>query len=311
MVAMRHLFISAVLAASCCAPGALAFGEAPKYLIVSSPATNKVVYMQLPKSGAPADGGTFKLLVRDGLTYPQGIAVDEYRKMLYVADPSLGKLVRYPLVHKGASLAVGPMELVASNVETRAVAVDGIGNVWFTDESTHRLLRVTAKSLQSGNTTPEVVNEGPKVVAPGGVAVDNFFVYWLNKAGGIASGTLNRGPQEAHTNNSQVTLANNAEKFYGVCLAMNNIFYTDDANFLYGVHRASTDTQDVTTITSTFKEPRGCAFDGDNTVYVADKGDNAVYQFASNMNPLLADRPMTKAADLQGAFGLAVYVRVM
>lgn len=291
-----------------------AFGEAPKYLIVSTPASNKVMYMSLPARGAPAIGDArgLKPLIQTNLTYPQGIAVDEYRKMLYVADPKLHKVVRYPLQHVGDQLAVGPKEDVAVGVETRAIAVDGLGNVWFTDEPTHRILRVTAAKIEAKNTTAEEMFVGsPHINAPGGIAVDNFFVYWLNKREGTSVGSLIRGLQQDEGNASVTSLASNADKCYGVCLALGNIFYTDESNHVYGINRASTAAHNPVAVTSDLGQPRGCSFDGDNTVYVADRAGNAVYQFASNMNTLMANRQMTKVIDLPGAFGVAVYVEVM
>lgn len=288
-------------------------GEGIKHLIVSTPVSGKVAYLTLPSSGAPAlDAGSMLPLIESGLTYPQGIAVDSYRQMLYVADPQLNKLVRYPLVHNGRTqLSVGSQQDVALNVETRAVAVDGLGNVWFTDEPNQKIFRISAKNISLGVTTPEQMYVGsPNISAPGGIALDNYFAYWLNKASGTTSGSVVRGAQKQNTA-TLISMSSNVDKSYGVCLGLNNIFYTDDLTNVYGITRSATPLQSATTISSNFTEPRGCAFDGDNTVYVADKGRDAVYQFASNMNPLLSNRPVVKAADLLGAFGVAVYTRTI
>ena len=48
--------------------------------------------------------------------------------------------------------------------------------------------------------------------------------------------------------------------------------------------------------------PRGCAWDGDGTVYVADRGANAVFSFAGNM-PTLDTALLQKAVDFGDAFG--------
>jgi len=63
--------------------------------------------------------------------------------------------------------------------------------------------------------------------------------------------------------------------------------------------------------TSSLMEPRGCAFDGDGTVYVADKGGNAVYSLPANANAYSLDTPLSKVASVQGAFGVAVYTQVV
>mmetsp|Transcript_36068 Transcript_36068/g.67185 ORF Transcript_36068/g.67185 Transcript_36068/m.67185 type:complete len:326 (+) Transcript_36068:89-1066(+) len=314
---MRWLIFAAV--ASSCLQGVASFGESQKFLIVSSPLTGHVAYLKLPPDGSPAtaDGQAMRSLITTGLVFPQGLAVDDHRQRLFVADPNQTGLVMYPLTSNGDTLCVGSPKTVASGVQARAVSVDGLGNVVFSDEPTNRILRVSARSIDEGKTSPEVIYDGstvPNLKAPGGVAMDNYFVYWLNKAGAPQAGTLIRGQQYATvasmTNASAAVklLASNAPKCYGVCLAGGNIFYTDEANHVYGVNRAATSRHVVTTISSSFKAPRGCVSDGSGTVYVADKLQNAVYRFASGVDtePLLP-RPIVKAADLQGAFGLAIH----
>lgn len=293
-----------------------AFGEANRFLIVTSPSTKKIAYHRLPEGGVAVPGSAMRTLIDTGLRVPQGIDIDQYRKRLYVADPDLGKLVGYPITTSGDTLTAGAQFTVANGVEARWVAVDGLGNVYFTDEPNNRILRVTAKMIEDGTTTPEIVYDG-KVIsvvsAPGGIAVDNFFSYWLNKAGGMQVGSLVRGSEvsfnasTAGAGRSVTTLASNVDKSYGVCIALKNIFYTDESNKLYGVKRFG---GEPATISSDFQEPRGCAFDGDGTVYIADKAKNAVYQIPSNMQ-VLGAAPVSKAVELSGAYGVAVYIQVL
>lgn len=312
----RHLLLAA--AAAFCAHHAAATAAAEKYLIVSSPGFSTIAYLKLGNTGAPAIAGTaMRTLIDSGLKYPQGIAVDSYRKKLYVADPSMGKLVRYSIEQVNDAITVKNMETVADGVEVRAVAVDGLGNVFFSDEPNQQILRMTAQMIDAGTTTAEVVYDGSTidaVSAPGGVALDNYFVYWLNKASGTKVGTVVRALQDPSlvtTNTSIMTLSNNSDKCYGLCLALGNIYYSDESFNLYGVSRSATTFRGpATTVSSAFQEPRGCAYDGESTIYVADKSSNAVYQFAANMKTPLSNRPMAKAADLEGAFGVAVYTKI-
>mmetsp|Transcript_95808 Transcript_95808/g.132936 ORF Transcript_95808/g.132936 Transcript_95808/m.132936 type:complete len:325 (+) Transcript_95808:101-1075(+) len=309
--------ISILLAILTTLPGVSSFGESQKFLIVSSPLTGHVAYLKLPTDGSPAtaDGQAMRTLIKSGLVFPQGLAVDDHRQRLFVADPNKTGLVMYQLSSNGDTLSVGSPKVVASGVQTRAVTVDGLGNVAFSDEPTNRILRVSAASIDEGKTAPEVIYDGSTVShlkAPGGVAMDNYFVYWLNKAGAPKAGTLIRGLQYATAETIQNAsagvklLAGNAPKCYGVCLAGGNIFYTDEASHLYGINRASTSRHVVRTISSSLQAPRGCVSDGAGTVYVADKSQNAVFRFPSNMDDLMP-RAMVKAADLQGAFGLAIH----
>jgi len=312
---MRHFL--AFLTLHCGILGAVGFGESQKFLVVSSPATGHVAYLKLPSDGSPAlsNGQALKTLISSELVFPQGIAIDDYRGRLFVADPNKTGLVMYPISSNGDTLSVGSPKIIASNVQTRAVAVDSLGNVVFSDEPTSRIMRVSSQMISEGKTTPEVIYSGTTaaVKSPGGVALDNYFVYWLNKAGTSQAGTLNRGLQYATARSLQNAskgvqmLADNALKCYGVCLAGENIFYTDESAKLYGINRAATSRHMVTTVSSQLQAPRGCVHDGSGTVYVADKMQNAVFQFASNMRALEPSRPLAKAADLQGAFGLAIF----
>jgi len=311
MFAVRLLSLCALL------PAVSGFGEAQKYLIVSSPTTHKVSYMKLPENGAPVIGGPepMRALVSTGLLVPQGIAVDQYRKKLYVADPDLNKLVAYDLSQSGDALTVGEQQVIVDNIEARWVAVDGVGNVWVTDEGRNSLYKVPAANIESKQlpAVPIKVYSGAtssQMSSPGGVLSDNYFVYWVNKASGTQVGSLIRGTTEPNITfggavQPEVPLANNVMKSYGLCMGYNKIFYTDETANMFVVPRIGGTPQQVTNALS---EPRGCAFDGDGTVYVADKNYNAVYQFASNAQEFSPSTPLTKAADFQGAFGVSVYV---
>jgi hypothetical protein len=300
--------------------GAVSYGEAPRYLIATSPSTSVVAYLKLPDDGSPAVAGqAMRTLIKDELKFPQGIAVDQYRKRLFIADPNLGHLVMYPLSMSGDMLSVGKQQIIAKDVEVRAVAVDGLGNVIFSEEPTNSIQRVSAASIDAGNTVAEILYSGNStstVSEPGGVAVDNYFVYWLNKNMGTQAGTVVRGRQQPTAllqtdgSGNLAVLARNSQKCYGACIALGNLFYTDDSRYLYGTNRAATARQDAVTVNSELQFPRGCAFDGAQTVYVADKGQDAIFQFASNVGNQLRPVSLSKAADLQGAFGVAVYVAV-
>jgi sugar lactone lactonase YvrE len=268
--------------------------------------------MKLPNGAAASPGKPMYSLVDSGLYVPQGIDVDQYRKRLFVADPDLGKLVGYPLSVNGDQLVAGSQFTVADSVQARWVAVDGLGNVYFTDEPNNKIRKVTAKMIEDGSKTSQVVYDGASismVSAPSGIAVDNFFAYWLNKAAGTQVGSVVRGTEQnmgskSSVNGSVTSLASNAMKTYGICVARSNIFYSDEQRSLYAVKRFG---GQPVTVSSQFVEPRGCAFDGDGTVYVADKAQNAVFHFASNMEVLSA-ASIGKAVDFQGAYGVAMYV---
>jgi len=398
-----------------------AFNEPFKYLIASSSRTGKIAYLKIPEGGAYAEGAMVDLIT--GLTHPQGLAVDQPRKKLYIADPDSLKLLAYTLRgDSSGALSASDPTWVAEHVEVRWVAVDGVGTLYMSDEAHNHILKLTPQMMAQGKMRPDIIYNGAMLTsasAPGGVATDNFQVFWVNKDRGTQVGSLIRGPVSPATallstngaatgysalyntvNNSagkffyfddtsipgvpkptynaagsatvsvaqyrsgqllwsgrvsiitdavspdanacptcnahgrreplssaedgqwlvgdsvhfvgtsqaaslQVsTAASNVVKSYGVCLAQGNIFYTDDERNLWAVKRSG---GSPVAITDQLANPRGMVYDQDGTVYVADKTNNALYQFASNMK-ILHSQTLVKAADFEGAFGVAMYV---
>merc|ERR1719181_226928 len=82
-------------------------------------------------------------------------------------------------------------------------------------------------------------------------------------------------------------LAQNAPKAMGVCVARSNVFFTAENQILYGVKAAG---GTVAEIYQHFVTPRGCAYDGEGTIYVADE-DGSVHSLPSNFPTL---RPVVK-----------------
>jgi len=278
--------------------------EGAKYLIVSAPRFSKVDYMRIPGDK------TFMPLIDSGLRSPQGLAVDSRKKVLYVADPDMRKIFAYDLVFSNGLLMTdskGP-KVAAQNVEARWVAVDGVGNLFFTDELTNVVQKVTAEQLDAGNPSPSIIYDGAlvsEVNRPGGVAVDNFHVFWTNKAVGTQVGSVVKGVEEPDTASASAPatrIARNSNKVYGVCLSQNNVYYTDAQRFLYGVKKNG---GAIATVSDRLLGPRGCSWDGDGTVYVADKTANAIFSFPSNMH-MLAPAQLTKVSDFDDAFGVAL-----
>jgi len=291
-----------------------------KYLIVSNARNGTVGYAKALGQG---NFTPVLPLVSAGLGHPQGIAVDQKRQLLLVADSALRKVVSYGLSLDGdGNLQVDEQTPVADDVESRWVAVDGLGNVYFSDETSNRLLRVPARKVLDGDATgAEAVFPpgspgagGGDVSAPGGVAADNFYVYWANKLDGASKGTvvrrLDEGPNAssaaaADAGQDGGVLASNLPKAYGVCLAIDNVFYTAPDRAVYGV---KTSGGQPTAIAETLTSPRGCTWDGDGTIYVADRSAHAVFAFPGPMVSL-AQTSVTKVVDYQDAFGVAVYSR--
>lgn len=282
--------------------GAAAY-EAHKYLLISTPFNHKVVYVKL------GEDKTIHPLIDAGLKSPQGLAVDQKKNKLYVADPDSRKIFGFNLLfNNGVLLTDGKQEVAAQNVDARWVAVDGVGHIFFTDERYNLIQKVTADRLLRGDPTPAVIYSGnsvSQVSGPGGIAVDNFHVFWTNKVVGNLVGSVVKGFEEPPATNvaaSVKAIAKNAGKVYGVCLSMNNVFYTDADKYVYAVKKTG---GAIATVTDKLIQPRGCVWDRDGTVFVADKGGNAIYSLPGNMHTLTPMR-LTKVVDFGDAFGLAV-----
>jgi len=287
-----------------------AWAQSPGFLVISAPRNSRISWVRLPEDGN-VDKQQPMTLIDEGLHHPQGIAVDQKRKRLFVADPDVQKIYSYQLSIDGDTLSTyGPQTVVSRTAESRWVAVDGVGNLFFSDEPQNLILRVPADKVLRGDPTPEVVYNGntlTEVNQPGGVAVDNLHVYWTNKHFGMQAGSVVRAsefPDSGAINapaKSISVLARNTVKSYGVCLALGNVYYTNSEKSVFGVKKTG---GPVAEVTSRLTHPRGCAWDGDGTVYVADRA-GAVYSFAGNMHNI-GTAEVSRAFEVEDAFGLGV-----
>jgi len=283
-------------------------GDLKGYLLISTPRSGQIQYVKLPANG-DLTGVKPKVLIDTGLKHPQGLAIDHKRKRLFVADPDVQKIYAYPLKESGDTLSTdGRQTVISEKAESRWVAVDGLSNVFFSDEPQSKILKITMAKILRGNTEPEIVYSGTnlsQVSRPGGVAVDNFHVFWSNKRFGTKAGSIVKGSEvineKSPLEDSISVLAANSPKSYGVCLALNNVFFTDDTSHIYGVKKTGGEVSEVSNV---LKKPRGCVWDGDGTVFVADREQNAIFSFAGNMHRI-TKADVTKVLDIDDAFGLA------
>jgi len=294
---MQPLLLFAVLLAVARA------AEPTRYLMISAPRLSKVVWMKLP------DDKATRPLIDSGLKSPQGLAIDQVRNKLYVADPDSRKIFSYSLSFtNGVLMTDGKQSVAAQNVEARWVAVDSVGSIFFTDERQNLIQKVTGENINKGNPTPVTLYSGQSVAevsSPGGIAVDNFHIFWSNKAVGTQVGSVVKGyenPPDTNVASSVRAIAKNSMKTYGVCLSQNNVFYTNAQKKLFGVKKMG---GAIAEISDMLQAPRGCVWDRDGTVFVADKTGNAVYSFAGNMHTLQPAR-LTKLVEFEDSFGVAV-----
>lgn len=355
----------------------LALAHAAKYLLITTPenSPDKVWYMALPSASVPSiQDGQVELatssfttsssgtttdsddaeatpslesmvsLLKDshGLSKPIGIAVDHARNGLYVADYGSGKILRWTLAEDTTGtepqLKVDSKETeIYSGSYVSWIAVDSIGNLFFSDEDNSKIMKVSAEDLivtsrakgddhypyynlncpgQYGTDKPTPVlvysrddTKTSEVSGPGGLAVDNFHVFWGNKQLGTQVGSVVRGFETSTQDKIKqpTKIALNTERVYGICIAGNNVYYTDKRTNIYGVKKHG---GGIATISESMEGPRGCTWDGDGTIYVADMGGSKhtgkVMSFPANMLNLAPQRLKT-VLEVQQPMSLAVF----
>lgn len=270
-----------------------------RFLIVSSPRDKKVMYRELPD-------GVFEPLL-DTLTEPEGMVVKG--NTLFVADPGQAMVLAYDLVvheHNGRD------HLIAMNEKKAITKVDAhwltySDKLMLSDRAGSKIDNVlnpntadAAASMvfQGGNS-----GQTPAVSSPGGIASapGSGTIYWVNGASGTSKGSLVVGD---FSDGFTSVLATTGDISHGICLTENNIFYTADSQIVYGVKRSG---GNAVAVTSALTKPRGIAYDGDGTVYVADKTQGKVWSFPANMDNLM-EQDITDEGDVGDAYGVTVYI---
>jgi sugar lactone lactonase YvrE len=280
-----------------------------EYVVVSQPRLASVVYIKVNVNQNGAGNETYPL-VTSGLKYPLGVALDNHHRRLYVADPESGKVFWYNVIFSGGGIVTDGRQFVAaSGGGFRWVTVDDQGTVFMTDEGASTISKVTAKQVKAMQTEAEIIYAGTstaEVSGPAGIAADGSHLYWANKVEGTKKGCVVKGQELPPTDQSAsaAAVASNVDKVFGVCSSQNNLFYSDEAQFVYGVKKNG---GDAATVVDILVAPRGCAWDGDGTVYVADKGGNAIWSFPSAMHALTLAQSI-KIYEMEDPFGIAIFV---
>lgn len=281
-----------------------------EYVIVSQPRLASVVFIKVNVNLNGAGNETYPL-VTSGLKYPLGVAVDHVNRRLYIADPDQGKVFWYNIIFNNDGIVTDGRQFVAATGGGyRWVTVDEEGTVFFTDEGSSTISKVTAKQVKAMKTEADIVYSGTsqaEVSGPSGIVADGSHLYWGNKVDGKNKGSVVKGqelPKDADVGASAAAVSKNVDKVFGVCSSQNNLFYSDEAQYMYGVKKNG---GDAATVVDIFVQPRGCIWDGDGTVYVADKGGNAIWSFPSAMHSLTLAQSV-KIFEMEDPFGIAIFV---
>lgn len=257
-----------------------------------------------------------------GLQQPEGVAVWHGRDsaVLYVADVAAQKIFAYSIVVSlvPGTLQAGPQQTVASDIgSVTGLAVDGSGNLFYTTND-GQVGRLPAENLSPlNNPVPTILytSDSQKAVSnPYGLAADSFNLFWTNQVNGQTNGAVikafERDPQalaEKYPDYPKI-MAKNVPKAAGVCLAKNNVFFTGylggQAQLLYGVKAAG---GAITEVYKGFQSAAGCAYDGENTLYVADVKAQAIYSLPANFPVFRSVKRVQKAVDADAPGGVAVF----
>lgn len=246
------------------------------------------------------------------------------------------------------SLALEDPVVVVSGVEVHGVAVNAVGTLFVTDVGGSRILSISAKDIVARLEGHEVgpnrelysFTALDPVKAPQGVAVDGYRIFWTNSHDGEETGALVSGledptedaPKAAvasnSSNNSAASaapdasagggavaaaptvdgtslLASNTQAAYGVCTTSTLVFYTSVDGKIYAM---GPNGGQIIEVNADLQQPRGCVYDGDGTVFVADKEAGVVQSFSGGA-PNMEARPVHMAlTNIPDAYGLAVYI---
>lgn len=319
-----------------------------RFLLISSPRQRNIYYAQLPfirelakprKDRRPVmastliNGENSKCTIlcdensNKGLVQPQGLALHQSNgySTLYVSDfdSEVDESNIYSYSVSVSEVAVGALTVGEQRRVIRSVpgqvgwlAVDSFGNLFFSASKAGQIEMVTKANLTDGGEVNSTVLYGPagtppQVKGPAGLAADNFYVYWANKDGDASSGTVVRAPERAEALESfpPAPLASSSDLYealaQNVCLARDNLFFTGETKSLFAT---KTGGGTMAEISHDFNAPRGCAYDLESSLYVADELESGVFSLPANMGTLRPVKSKWKVVSVPEPDQIAVMI---
>ncbi|CAE7258956.1 unnamed protein product, partial [Symbiodinium microadriaticum] len=181
-----------------------------------------------------------------------------------------------PVSSTWRGLQADSQQLVASDLKDSAhwLAVDSYGNLFYTDAKAGVISMISSEDMSKGIPKGRTLASSEKlkhVAGPAGIAVDAMDVYWANLKGDQKKGTLLKAGQVASGKAKSATILSGTSDMYqamvkDVCLAGSNVFFTGDGESLFAV---KADGSGNVTEVARLQQPRGCAYDKENTLFVA------------------------------------------
>jgi len=296
-----------------------------KYLISSFPTMKTVAYTHLPDT-------IWRPLFVGTVANPQGVVTDPLNARLFVSDPDLKRIFWYQLVIEADGLLKtdGQQHVAVDGVTANWLAVDGIGDLYFTGQmiveapaSSYRsVYRMDEAKINDGNALNPVEvytrsNTGypvPRAWMPSGIGIDSFNIYWGNQEKGLSNGAVCMGTRQniGVTAGAEVNVINEAiNEVRGMALAGQSVFYLGPKG-VYGVAKgvdgpASTNPDAGFIQGGTVSDgwdPTSIAFDGENTLYWTEAKAGIIYKLAAaDTNP----SPINKYVDAPLVYGVTVF----
>lgn len=297
-----------------------------EYIFVSQPGHHSVAVTEVNSMTRKVVRKT-RPLITTGLREPCGLAVDHARQRLYVADPKSHKVFMYKMYLDVHGLHVHDSQFVAvRDITSRWVTVDERGALLCTDEGHSFVAEVSADALAhlgEDDVQPQFQKLYSKMLTkkvdhPGGIAVNGNNIYWGNGVRGHPHGSILSAPEDPQAlarmgmHDGIQALSSNVDKVYGVCSSPSLVFYTaatkrsvfgTKPGALSGNHDSR---KSAKVLLNDFAIPRGCVWDGDGTVFLADKGSDVVWSFPSAMH-ISGVAQATKLFNVKDPYGIAVF----
>lgn len=296
-----------------------------KWIVATIPTSRCIMYVR------PGDT-TWRPLVMSGLVQPKSIAIDKQNKRLFVADPAAGKIYWYQLhmAPDGTTLMTdGQQHLAVQGISPRTIAVGFHGDLYVTGatlpvppnlpvDGVFAVTWLTIANCEAvANWAHPNCNVPPKAVwnqavtgsVPDALGLDAFNVWWGNDQDGKTKGSVARAslnPPLVDPGKEIQIKADNEDTVESMALTPTMVFYGSE-NAIYAVPKNKVG-QDCGVsgcplISKTAQRPTAMAWDGDGTVYVADRKQGALLMFPSESK---GGTVVEKFADCNDIYGIDV-----
>merc|ERR1719160_2124526 len=303
--------VSPLIDAGLMSPQGIAVDKVGGFLYVADMDARKIFrYVLVVKGGMLMTTGVQMTMVTGKV--PRWVTVD-MNQNLYYSDPENGVV---------GKLDFGTMERIAAGEITAEELVsrqEKEEEALAAAEAQADLNKMNVPPTAPPEPKPEMMmlyqkGANPHVARPSGIATNGVNVFWGNEMSGTSAGSVVAGetepiaPAVATSGEGQssqaftsTVLAVNTNKVFGVTITHNAVVFADAARSVYGVPMTG---GPVATFTDQLEAPRGLAWDGDGTVYVADQAGSVVYSFPSGK---MAATQISRVVVLHDAFGVALF----